>query len=250
MVAGVHTARFRVLKVGAAASPFGEPVVTLGAAHSIRWDESAVVGTVTAQRTVSLWLLLVAAAESFSLLPADPFGREEPDIVPGDVAPAGGFVLESRWSLGSSSIGMAFQDEDWESDSSGQTWTQEDVVLAKTPATNTRCAWGWQSGPTPRFRHGNMGVDARGFPSFGNAGEVDVIELCLDITSRNVTLSASKNGEFAGIIMCEAVSRTAAPREGRWVVEIAPQNEATWARSGQGTQGTAAHHVSISAADA
>ena len=62
MVAGVHTARFRVLKVGAAASPFGEPAVTLGAAHSIRWDESAVVGTVTSQRTVSLWLLLVAAA--------------------------------------------------------------------------------------------------------------------------------------------------------------------------------------------
>ena len=51
MLAGVHTAQFRVLKVGAAASPIGEPVVTLGAAHSIKWDEEAVVGI--AQRTVS-----------------------------------------------------------------------------------------------------------------------------------------------------------------------------------------------------
>ena len=51
MLAGVHTARFRVLKVGAAASPIGEPVVTIGAAHSIKWDEEAVVGI--AQRTVS-----------------------------------------------------------------------------------------------------------------------------------------------------------------------------------------------------
>ena len=51
MLAGVHTARFRVLKVGAAASPIGEPVVTIGVAHSIEWDESAVVGI--AQRTVS-----------------------------------------------------------------------------------------------------------------------------------------------------------------------------------------------------
>ena len=90
-----------------------------------------------------------------------------------------------------------------------------------------------------------MDVGASGFPAFGNSGE-DVIELCLDITSRNVTLSASKNGEFAGILMCE---------EGgvggwRWFVQIAPQNEATWARAGQGTQGTAAHHVSLSAAEA
>ena len=58
MVAGVHTARFRVLKVGAAASPIGEPVVTIGAAHSIKWDEEAVVGI--AQRTVSPgWSLLL-----------------------------------------------------------------------------------------------------------------------------------------------------------------------------------------------
>ena len=34
----------------------GEPVVTLGAAHSIEWDESAVVGT--AQRAVSPWLVV------------------------------------------------------------------------------------------------------------------------------------------------------------------------------------------------
>ena len=149
--------------------------------------------------------------------------------------PSGGFVLPERMERMSLT-------------SSRRTFSRR-VVLARTRATDTRCAWGWRSGPTPRFRHGGMDVGASGFPAFGNSGE-DVIELCLDITSRNVTLSASKNGEFAGILMCEAVSRTAAPREWRWVVEVAPQNEATWARAGQGTQGTAAHHVSLSAAEA